>query len=114
MAAAGPGITVLLGRFLGQGALVALSQFHKAAAMIAVAVCIALLAKRAKKGLLFWAGIIVMAFQAATGCVLLFSENENLRQVVFTIHDVGALLGMGLFVLAALWFVISGGKAEKE
>ena len=114
VAAAGPGITVILGRFLDQSALIALSQFHKVVAMIAVVICIALLATRVKKGLLFWAGVLIMAFQAATGCVLLFSENENLRQVIFTIHDVGALLGVGLFVLAALWFVTARKRSQKE
>ncbi len=35
-----------------------------------------------------------MFYQAVTGGILLFSDDGNLRQIVFTLHDLGALVAV--------------------
>ena len=93
-AISGPAITIVLGRFLGQQALYNLEIFHKAVAILAVLATLWLLTSRGRKGLFFWLGVLVMVFQAATGGILFFSDNANLRQIAFTAHDIGAFVGM--------------------
>ena len=102
----GPAITVVLGRFISSNTLGHLALIHKVAGVLALLVALYLLAARGKKGLAFVLGLLLVLYQAVTGGVLLFSDNGSLRQVVFTLHDLGALVAVVLAGLVLLGRVL--------
>jgi len=95
----GPAIIVVLGKFIPSAILGHIAFIHKVAGILGLLAAIYLLICRQEKNFAFILGIIVMIYQAVTGGVLLFCDDGNLRQVAFTLHDLGALVGV---VLAAL------------
>ncbi len=114
IAGAGPALVVVFGHFLGQMALQGLALFHKGTAILGLLLAIWLLATKDRKTIIFWLGMGVMLWQAVTGSILMFSEDENLRQIIFTIHDLGAMAGVGLAVIASLLFILQlpGNKTD--
>ncbi len=92
VAALGPGIILTGEKILSSDAVGILGTFHKAVGLILVASAVwVIVMEKVKKGLLFYLGCAGILFMAATGGSLLFSADMNLRQIVFTLHDMGAL-----------------------
>lgn len=110
VALTGPGMTILFGRFVGTEVLFGLGLFHKAVAALAILMTLTIAFTKDKKKIFFWIGALVMLFQAATGLVLIFSGEPNLRQMAFTAHDVGALAGVAAAALLLVVYILKRGE----
>jgi len=109
----GPAINVVLGKFISSDVLGYLAFIHKVAGVLGLLAALYLLVSRDEKGLAFALGIILMLYQAVTGGALLLSNNGNLRQVVFTLHDLGALAAVVLAGVVILWRSLRGKGSEE-
>ena len=109
----GPAINVVLGRFISSAALGHLAFIHKVAGVLGILAALYLLVFKGEKGLAFALGIILMLYQAVTGGALLLSDNGNLRQVVFTFHDLGALAAVVLAGMVIFWRSLRGKGSEE-
>ena len=100
----GPGIILVGENILSSHAVGVLGTFHRGVAIaLAASLVWACLADRVRKTTLFWAGCAGICFMLATGGILLFSDSVNMRQVVFTLHDIGAL-AFSAFAFCAIMF----------
>ena len=110
----GPGIILVGGNMLSSHAVGMLGMFHRGVAIaLVVALVWACLADRVRKTALFQAGCAGIGFMALTGGILLFSESINLRQIVFTLHDIGAFI-LCFMAAAAIMAMIFTIKKQKE
>ena len=110
----GPAIIVLFGKLLPSHTIGALEVFHKGIGIVlSVATIWLLVSSRSGKSVAFWLGILGIAFMAFTGIILMTTDAISIRQIVFTLHDIGALvlsaLAAGVFLLT-FWRV----RAEKR
>ncbi|WP_068550524.1 cytochrome c3 family protein [Thermosulfidibacter takaii] len=99
----GPAITVVLGKFISSAGLGYLGLIHKVAGVLAFLLAIYLLLSKGEKGWAFGLGTLLMLYQAVTGGILIFSDSGNLRQIIFTLHDIGALLAVVLAGLVVIF-----------
>ncbi len=98
----GPAITVLGGKFLSVEALRGLGVFHKLLGPISLVALTFSLKGRGKWNLIALSGAFILVFQAITGLMLILLNEPNTRQILFTIHDTGAMLALlvvGLFIV---------------
>ncbi|MEF3169147.1 MAG: hypothetical protein K6360_07440 [Deltaproteobacteria bacterium] len=116
-AAIGPGIILIGGHILSSRAMGMLGLFHQGVAILLVA---ALLwawmtgkIPRTFPVILACAGIF---FMTVTGGILMFSNSTNLRQIIFTLHDMGAigLCGLAAVIIAARILRIHKPHKDKE
>ena len=110
----GPGIILTGENILSSHAVGMLGLFHRGVAIaLVLALAWACLADSVRKTGIFWAGCAGICFMALTGGILLFSDSINLRQIVFTLHDIGALLlsAMAFSVIMFRIFRICRNKA---
>lgn len=111
----GPGIILLGENILSSHAVGLLGMFHKIAAIALVVTLVwVCFVDRVRKTGLFWVGCAGICFMAATGGVLLFSNSINMRQIAFTLHDIGALFLSALAFGALLFRILRICRHEKE
>ncbi len=91
LAVFGPAVNVVLGRFIPSDALRYLAFIHKVAGILGILAAFYLSVFKNEKRAAFILGIILMLYQTLTGGALLLSDSGNLRQIAFTLHDLGAL-----------------------
>ncbi len=92
----GPALTVVLGRFFSSATLGHFALIHKWAGVLGLLAAIYLFLTVKRKSAAFILGIFLFFYQAITGGVLFFVGSANLRQIVFTLHDLGALFLIAL------------------
>ncbi len=101
VAVLGPAIILLGGDLLSSEVIGILGNVHKAVAILMVLALLFIIGKgEGNTSVLFVAGCAGIVFMAATGGILLFADSMNLRQIVFTLHDVGAVLLVALAIFS--------------
>ena len=99
----GPAIILLGGDLLSSEVIGVLGNIHKAVAILMVlAVVLMIIRGQRSRSLLFVLGVVGIVFMATTGIILLFAESMDLRQIVFTLHDIGAVALVALAVFGLL------------
>ena len=88
----GPALSVILGRFFAASTLGHLASLHKVVGILGGLAALYLFFSPGRKGLLFALGALLILYQILTGAGLIFLQGGNLRQIIFTLHDLGALL----------------------
>jgi len=107
----GPAIIVLFGDLLPSQAMGVLEVFHQGIGIVLAGAAIWLLVNsKSGKGAFFWLGILGIAFMTVTGATLMTADAISIRQIVFTLHDIGAVI---LSALAASVFLLTFFKARK-
>ncbi len=96
----GPTVIVLLGRFLTPLAMARVALFHKLVAPLAVVGAFGVFLKMEDRGASLYLALGLIIFQAVTGLGLVFLQGANLRQILFTLHDLGAMAAMGAAAMA--------------
>ncbi|MBW2079729.1 MAG: hypothetical protein JRI27_02050 [Deltaproteobacteria bacterium] len=108
----GPAIIVLFGKLLPCQAMEALGVFHKGIGIVLVGAAFWLLvSSKSEKGLFFWLGILGIAFMTVTGATLMTADAISIRQIMFTLHDIGAVI---LSALAASVFLLTFLRVRKN
>jgi len=101
----GPAVIVLFGELLPSQAMGVLGVFHKGVGIVLSGAAFWLLvSSRSGKGAFFWLGILGIAFMTVTGIILMTTDAISIRQIVFTLHDIGAVV---LSALAASVFLLT-------
>ncbi len=101
----GPTVIVLLGRFLTPLAMARVALFHKLVAPLAVVGAFGVFLKMEDRGADLYLALGLITFQAVTGLGLVFLQGANLRQILFTLHDLGAMAAMGAAAMAFMAWV---------
>lgn len=101
----GPAVIVLFGELLPCQAIGILGVFHKGIGIVLFGAAFWLLvSSKSVKGAFFWLGISGIAFMTVTGATLMTADAISIRQIVFTLHDIGAVI---LSALAASVFLLT-------
>lgn len=99
----GPAVIILFESMIPSDIIGLLGNIHRWAGAGLVAATIWLLVKSwsRRKGALFWTGVFGVAFMAGTGIILWENGSGNIRQILFALHDMGALF-VGFLAIATL------------
>ena len=112
----GPGIILIGGHILSSQAIGALGLFHQGVAILLVLTLLwACMNKKMPKSIPVIAACVGVFCMAVTGAILMFSNSINLRQIIFTLHDMGAIAMclMAAVIIMARIFKIYRQKGEQ-
>lgn len=108
----GPAVIVLFGELLTSRAIGILGVFHKGIGIVLFGAAFWLLvSSKSSKGAFFRLGILGIAFMTVTGATLMTADAISIRQIVFTLHDIGAVI---LSALAASVFLLTFLRVRKN
>ena len=108
----GPAVIVLFGELLPSQAMGVLGVFHQGIGIVLSGAAFWLLvSSRSGKGAFFWLGILGIAFMTVTGIILMTTDAISIRQIVFTLHDIGAVV---FSTLAASVFLLTFLRARRK
>ncbi len=90
----GPAIVIVFGDLISSPTIGVLETIHRwvGVGLILVTLWLLLKARVQKVNGIFWLGLIGVVFMGVSGMVLFISDSINIRQIVFALHDIGAIL----------------------
>jgi hypothetical protein len=108
----GPAILVLFGELLHCRTMGILGTFHNGIGIVLFGAAFWLMvSSKSERGAFFLPGVLGIAFMTVTGATLMIADAINIRQIVFTLHDIGAMV---LSALAASVFLLTFFRAREE
>jgi hypothetical protein len=108
----GPAILVLFGELLHCRTMGILGTFHNGIGIVLFGAAFWLMvSSKSERGAFFLPGVLGIAFMTVTGATLMIADAINIRQIVFTLHDIGAMI---LSALAASVFLLTFFRAREE
>ncbi len=110
----GPSIIVIFESLLPSNVIGILENIHRWAGVGLVIATLWLMLKTRGKNTdsLFWTGIFLVAFMTSTGVFLWVSSSENIRQILYTLHDAGAICAGFIALVSIIYFFLHNRAAK--
>ncbi len=105
VAVLGPAIIIIFESMLPSNIIGVLENIHRwaGAGLVLATLWLIVKSKDKKPGVLFWTGVCCVVFMAASGIILWVSDTASIRQILFALHDIGAVI-IGFFAIVSLAF----------